>query len=195
MESGNFADAQLRALIDVAAVAAGAYRLEEVLELAADRALEALDGSSQALSRGEPDAGRVRTRVNVRASRRNDLVSPLVTSRKRPPLVNPTSRPPGIGRDRRSSRASESRRETSTSSGGELAPDTTSPVTKVRPSGEKATSAVTALGGEVATARRRCVRRSTRMTWATRPFVLPTASVRSSGLNASARTGRTIAPK
>ncbi len=42
MESGNFADAQLRALIDVAAVAAGAYRLEEVLELAAERSLEAL---------------------------------------------------------------------------------------------------------------------------------------------------------
>jgi len=34
MESGNFAEAQLRALIDVAAAAAGADRLEEVLELA-----------------------------------------------------------------------------------------------------------------------------------------------------------------
>ena len=65
MESGNLADAQLRALIDVAAVAAGAYRLEEVLELAADRALEALDGSSLAISRWEQDAGLVRTLVNV----------------------------------------------------------------------------------------------------------------------------------
>ena len=42
MESGNFAEAQLRALIDVAAVAAGAHRLEDVLELAAERSLEAL---------------------------------------------------------------------------------------------------------------------------------------------------------
>ena len=39
MESGNFAEAQLRALIDVAAVAAGAHRLEEVLELVAEHAL------------------------------------------------------------------------------------------------------------------------------------------------------------
>jgi diguanylate cyclase (GGDEF)-like protein len=65
MESGNFADAQLRALIDVAAVAAGAYRLEEVLELAGERALEALGGSSLAISRWDLDAGVVRTLVNV----------------------------------------------------------------------------------------------------------------------------------
>jgi diguanylate cyclase (GGDEF)-like protein len=65
MESGNLADAQLRALIDVAAVAAGAHRLEEVLELAAERALEALGGSSLAISRWEQDAGVVRTLVNV----------------------------------------------------------------------------------------------------------------------------------
>jgi len=42
MQNGNFADAQLRALIDVAAAAAGAHRLQDVLELAAERALEAL---------------------------------------------------------------------------------------------------------------------------------------------------------
>jgi diguanylate cyclase (GGDEF)-like protein len=65
MESGNFADAQLRALIDVAAAAAGAYRLEEVLELAGERALEALGGSSLAISRWDLDAGVVRTLVNV----------------------------------------------------------------------------------------------------------------------------------
>ena len=65
MESGNFADAQLRALIDVAAVAAGAYRLEEVLELAGERALEALGGSSLAISRWDLEAGVVRTLVNV----------------------------------------------------------------------------------------------------------------------------------
>jgi diguanylate cyclase (GGDEF)-like protein len=65
MESGNFADAQLRALIDVAAAAAGAYRLEEVLELAAERALEALGGASLAISRWDRDAGVVRTLVNV----------------------------------------------------------------------------------------------------------------------------------
>lgn len=65
MESGNFADAQLRALIDVAAAAAGAYRLEEVLELAAERALEALGGASLAISRWDKEAGVVRTLVNV----------------------------------------------------------------------------------------------------------------------------------
>jgi diguanylate cyclase (GGDEF)-like protein len=65
MESGNFAEAQLRALIDVAAVAAGAHRLEEVLELAAERALEALGGSSLAISRWDMDSGVVRTLVNV----------------------------------------------------------------------------------------------------------------------------------
>ena len=65
MESGNLADAQLRALIDVAAAAAGAYRLEEVLELAGERALEALGGSSLAISRWDLEAGVVRTLVNV----------------------------------------------------------------------------------------------------------------------------------
>ena len=61
MESGNLADAQLRALIDVAAAAAGAYRLEEVLELAGERALEALEGSSLSISRWDLEAGVVRT--------------------------------------------------------------------------------------------------------------------------------------
>jgi diguanylate cyclase (GGDEF)-like protein len=65
MESGNFADAQLRALIDVAAAAAGAYRLEEVLELAAERSLEAIGGASLAISRWDVEAGLVRTLVNV----------------------------------------------------------------------------------------------------------------------------------
>ncbi|HEX6582949.1 MAG TPA: sensor domain-containing diguanylate cyclase [Thermoleophilaceae bacterium] len=65
MESGNLADAQLRALIDVAAVAAGAHRLEEVLELAAERSLEALGHSSLAISRLEMETGIVRTLVNV----------------------------------------------------------------------------------------------------------------------------------
>ena len=65
MESGNLADAQLRALIDVAAAAAGAYRLEEVLELAGERALEALGGSSLSISRWDLEAGVVRTLVNV----------------------------------------------------------------------------------------------------------------------------------
>jgi diguanylate cyclase (GGDEF)-like protein len=65
MESGNFADAQLRALIDVAAAAAGAHRLEEVLELAAERSLEAIGGASLAISRWDVEAGLVRTLVNV----------------------------------------------------------------------------------------------------------------------------------
>ena len=65
MQSGNFAEAQLRALIDVAAVAAGAHRLEEVLELAAERSLEALGGASLSISRWDADAGVLQTLVNV----------------------------------------------------------------------------------------------------------------------------------
>jgi diguanylate cyclase (GGDEF)-like protein len=65
MTNGNLAEAQLRALIDVAAVAAGAYRLEQVLELAAERSLEAVGGSSLAISRWDMEAGVVRTLVNV----------------------------------------------------------------------------------------------------------------------------------
>src|SRR5918911_3181385 len=65
MESGNFAEAQLRALIDVAAVAASAHRLEEVLELAAERALAAMGAASLSISRWETDAGVIRTLVNV----------------------------------------------------------------------------------------------------------------------------------
>jgi len=65
MESGNFAEAQLRALIDVAAVAAGAHRLEDVLELAAERSLSALGGASLAISRWDMEAGIIRTLVNV----------------------------------------------------------------------------------------------------------------------------------
>src|SRR5829696_136483 len=65
MESGNFAETQLRALIDVAAVAAGAHRLEDVLELAAERSLDALGGSSLAISRWDMETGVVRTLVNV----------------------------------------------------------------------------------------------------------------------------------
>ena len=65
MQSGNFAEAQLRALIDVAAVAAGANRLEEVLELAAERSLEAVGGASLSISRWDAETGVLRTLVNV----------------------------------------------------------------------------------------------------------------------------------
>src|SRR4051794_21038100 len=65
MENGNFAEAQLRALIDVAAVAAGAHRLEEVLELAAERSLAAVNGASLSISRWHADTGVLRTLVNV----------------------------------------------------------------------------------------------------------------------------------
>jgi diguanylate cyclase (GGDEF)-like protein len=65
MKNGNLADAQLRALIDVAAVAAGAHRLEEVLELAAERSLEAIEAASLSISRWDVEAGLVRTLVNV----------------------------------------------------------------------------------------------------------------------------------
>ena len=65
MQSGNFAEAQLRALIDVAAVAAGAHRLEEVLELAAERSLAAVNGASLSISRWDAKHGTLRTLVNV----------------------------------------------------------------------------------------------------------------------------------
>src|SRR5688500_10488821 len=65
MHSGNFAEAQLRALIDVAAVAAGANRLEDVLELAAARALAAVGGASLSVSRWDGERGILRTLVNV----------------------------------------------------------------------------------------------------------------------------------
>src|SRR5919206_4634022 len=65
MQSGNFAEAQLRALIDVAAVAAGAHRLEEVLELAAERSLAAVNGASLSISRWDADRGELKTLVNV----------------------------------------------------------------------------------------------------------------------------------
>jgi diguanylate cyclase (GGDEF)-like protein len=65
MNNGNLAEAQLRALIDVAAVAAGAHRLEEVLELAAERSLEATGAASLSISRWDADAGILRTLVNV----------------------------------------------------------------------------------------------------------------------------------
>jgi diguanylate cyclase (GGDEF)-like protein len=65
MKNGNFAEAQLRALIDVAAAAASAHALEEVLELAAERALAALGGASLSISRWDMEAGLVRTLVNV----------------------------------------------------------------------------------------------------------------------------------
>jgi diguanylate cyclase (GGDEF)-like protein len=65
MQAGNFAEAQLRALIDVAAVAAGAHRLEEVLELAAERALAAVNGASLSISRWDGERGMLRTLVNV----------------------------------------------------------------------------------------------------------------------------------
>jgi diguanylate cyclase (GGDEF)-like protein len=65
MQNGNLAEAQLRALIDVAGAAAGAHRLEDVLELAAERALAAIGGASLSISRWDMDAGLVRTLVNV----------------------------------------------------------------------------------------------------------------------------------
>jgi diguanylate cyclase (GGDEF)-like protein len=49
----------------VAAAAASAHALEEVLELVAERALEALGGSSLAISRWDMESGVVRTLVNV----------------------------------------------------------------------------------------------------------------------------------
>ncbi|HEY1274731.1 MAG TPA: sensor domain-containing diguanylate cyclase [Thermoleophilaceae bacterium] len=58
-------EAQLRALVEVAAAAAGAHRLEDVLDIAAERALTAIGAASLSISRWERDAARVRTLINV----------------------------------------------------------------------------------------------------------------------------------
>jgi diguanylate cyclase (GGDEF)-like protein len=65
MHSGNFADAQLRALIDVASAATGAHRLQDVLELAAERALDAVGAASLSISRWDSETGILRTLINV----------------------------------------------------------------------------------------------------------------------------------
>jgi diguanylate cyclase (GGDEF)-like protein len=65
MHNGNLAEAQLRALIDVAAAAAGAQRLEDVLELAGERALEAVGAASLSISRWHEEERILRTLVNV----------------------------------------------------------------------------------------------------------------------------------
>jgi diguanylate cyclase (GGDEF)-like protein len=59
----SLAETQLYALVDVAAAAGAAHRLEDVLELAADRALEALGCAS--LSIGRWELGWIVTLVNV----------------------------------------------------------------------------------------------------------------------------------
>jgi diguanylate cyclase (GGDEF)-like protein len=59
----SLAETQLYALVDVAAAAGAAHRLEDVLELAAERALDALGCAS--LSIGRWEAGSIVTLVNV----------------------------------------------------------------------------------------------------------------------------------
>jgi diguanylate cyclase (GGDEF)-like protein len=59
----TFAEAQLYALVDVSAAAAAAHRLDDVLELAAERALEALGAASLSLGRWE--SGWIVTLCNV----------------------------------------------------------------------------------------------------------------------------------
>jgi diguanylate cyclase (GGDEF)-like protein len=59
----SLVETQLYALVEVSAAAAGAHRLEDVLELAAERALEAIGASSLSISRWK--AGEVVTLINV----------------------------------------------------------------------------------------------------------------------------------
>jgi diguanylate cyclase (GGDEF)-like protein len=63
LDGRNLLEAQLYALVEVSAGAAGAHRLEDVLELAAERALAAIDRCSLSISRWE--AGEVITLINV----------------------------------------------------------------------------------------------------------------------------------
>jgi diguanylate cyclase (GGDEF)-like protein len=63
VRADSLAEAQLYALVDVAAGAAAAHRLDEVLELAAERSLEAIGGAS--LSIGRWESGWIVTLINV----------------------------------------------------------------------------------------------------------------------------------
>ena len=63
MGGSGLVEAQLYALVEVSAAAAGAHRLEDVLELAAERALAAIGASSLSISRWQ--AGEVVTLINV----------------------------------------------------------------------------------------------------------------------------------
>ena len=56
---------QLESLIAIAASVAGAHRLEDVLEVAATRAREALGAASMSISRWEVEHGRLRTLINI----------------------------------------------------------------------------------------------------------------------------------
>ncbi len=56
---------ELEALIDIAASVAGAHRLEEVLEVAAGRAREALGSATMSISRWEVEDNRLRTLINA----------------------------------------------------------------------------------------------------------------------------------
>ena len=56
---------QLESLIALAATVAGAHRLEDVLELAATRARDALGNASVSISRWEVENGCLRTLINV----------------------------------------------------------------------------------------------------------------------------------
>jgi len=58
-------EAELRALMAVATAVTAAHRLEDVVETAADAALEALGVSSLSISRWERDHGELRTLINV----------------------------------------------------------------------------------------------------------------------------------
>jgi diguanylate cyclase (GGDEF)-like protein len=59
------AETELRALVRVSGAVAGAHRLEDVLEVAAEQALAAASAASVSISRWERDRGQVRTLVNV----------------------------------------------------------------------------------------------------------------------------------
>jgi diguanylate cyclase (GGDEF)-like protein len=58
-------EAQLRGLVEVAAASAGAHRLEDVLDIAAERALTAIGAASISVSRWDHGSQRVQTLINV----------------------------------------------------------------------------------------------------------------------------------
>lgn len=64
-QRSNSQEAELRALVAVSIAVGGAHRFEEVLEVAAEEALNALGGASASISRWERESARIRTLVNV----------------------------------------------------------------------------------------------------------------------------------
>ena len=116
MENGNFAEAQLRALIDVAARPPGRHRLEDVLELAAERSpgcasaeLRSSISSRTCRDRRAPDARqRRRAGARRRSGSPRTRPTPLRTIRRWSPSSTRAAAPSPRWMIRKPTRRSES---------------------------------------------------------------------------------------